>query len=76
MDIQSQVEVLLLQSAYLRTLLGQLESEFTTIRQMLATPEPPPGALVAPVLNEVAKQSEFIAAETERLQGYVHSLVL
>lgn len=74
-DIQFQVEVTRLHCAHLRTLLGRLESELTMIGQTFATPEPPPFASVTPHLNEVTKQSEFIALETERLRGYVHSLL-
>jgi hypothetical protein len=75
LDTHFEVEVTRLHCTHLRTLIGRLEGQLTTIEQVLATPEPPPFAYVAPHLNGVAEQSALIAVETERLQGYVHSLL-
>ena len=69
LDIQFQVKVIRLQCTYLRTLLGRLESELITIEQGLTTAQ-----LVAPYRDEVTKQSELIAVETERLQGYLYAV--
>jgi hypothetical protein len=75
LDIQTRVEVTRLHCVHLRTLLQRLESELTTIEQILATAEYPSVVLVEPFWDGVAEQSEFIALETERLQGYVQCLL-
>jgi len=75
LDIQTRVEVTRLHCVHLRTLLERLESELTTIEQILATAEYPFAVLMELFRNGVAEQSEFIALETERLQGYVQCLL-
>jgi hypothetical protein len=56
-------------------LLDRVVSELTTIKQVLATAAHPSAARVAPYLSGVAEQSEQIAAEAERLQGFARAFV-
>ena len=75
LDMPFKVKVTRLHCEHLRSLIDEVIIKLMKIERTLATPEPPPFAYVAPHLNEVTKQNEFIALETERLQGYVHSLL-
>jgi hypothetical protein len=74
MDAHSQVEVLRLHCEHLRTLLDRIISELTTIEHDLTTNGAPSFTLVATYLNGLNKQSETIAVEVLRLQGFVQSL--
>jgi hypothetical protein len=74
LDIQTRVEVTRLHCVHLRMLLEQLESKLTTIAQALGTDGNSSLAIGVRHLNELEQQSEFIALETERLQGFVHCL--
>jgi cob(I)alamin adenosyltransferase len=74
MDAQSHVEILRLHCEHLRTLLDQVIRELTTIESDLATDGNHSFSIVAPHLNELEKQSAHLAAETRRLQSFMHSL--
>jgi hypothetical protein len=76
MDAHSQVEVLRLHCEYLRSLIDEVIIELITIKRALATTENPSSTLVGPYLNGLEKQSEHLATETVRLQGFLQSLGL
>ena len=75
MDKQSQVTIIRLHCEHLRTVLAQVILELVIIEQRLTMPEFPSSALGEPDLNEITKQSELLAVETERLRGFVRFLL-
>jgi cob(I)alamin adenosyltransferase len=76
MDTQSQVKVTRLHCEHLRSLMDVIIIKLITIERELATDAHPPSSIISTHLNELEKQSEYIATETIRLQSFLHSLKL
>jgi hypothetical protein len=76
MDTQSHVETTRLHCEHLRTLIDQVIGELRMLGLVLTTTGHPSSAIIAMELSTVEKQSNYIVAETLRLQRFVQSLKL